>query len=168
MVDANTPSNGGQSKGGSFKDLLSNPLVIGGALLGAYVILRKKPESKVGRTIGSVRNLARDVVDTAIDTGTGLIQDVYETGQDIWSIYDNEETPDVDSVGVEGADSSLDLGADDAETQEPDDTGVDSDTGSGMAEDTEETGADMGGFDGGTSRSSRGFDGSTMDYNMDF
>lgn len=147
--------------------LLKNPLVIGGALIGAYYILKKKPETKVGRTIGSVRNLAQDVVDTTLTAATDTIDDLYTTGQDIFSIYDNEEMVDIDAGGVEGADSTIDI-VDDAEDATPDDGGVEGDDSAGMAEDTEDTGADMGGFDGGTSRSSRGFDGATMDYNMDF
>ena len=147
--------------------LLKNPLVIGGALIGAYYILKKKPETKVGRTIGSVRNLAQDVVDTTLTAATDTIDDLYTTGQDIFSIYDNEEMVDIDAGGVEGADSTIDI-VDDAEDATPDEGGVDGDDSAGMAEDTEDTGADMGGFDGGTSRSSRGFDGATMDYNMDF
>lgn len=148
--------------------LLKNPLVIGGALIGAYYILKKKPETKVGRTIGSVRNLAQDVVDTTLTAATDTIDDLYTTGQDIFSIYDNEEIVDIDAGGVEGADDGINLGSDDAENQEPDDNGVDGDDSAGLAEQTEETDADADGFDGGTSRMSRGFDGSTMDYNMDF
>lgn len=147
--------------------LLKNPLVIGGALIGAYYILKKKPETKVGRTIGSVRNLAQDVVDTTLTAATDTIDDLYTTGQDIFSIYDNEEMVDIDAGGVEGADTTIDI-VDDAEEANPDENGVDSDSGSGIAEDDENTNPDGNGFDGGTSRSSRGFDGSTMDYNMDF
>lgn len=66
--------------------LLKNPLVVGGALIGAYYILKKKPESKVGRTIGRVRDLTEDVVKTTLDTSTELISDVYGAGQDIFSI----------------------------------------------------------------------------------
>ena len=56
--------------------LLKNPLVIGGALIGAYYILKKKPETKVGRTIGSVRNLAQDVVDTTLTAATDTIDEM--------------------------------------------------------------------------------------------
>ncbi len=93
--------------------LLKNPLVIGGALIGAYYILKKKPETKVGRTIGSVRNLAQDVVDTTLTAATDTIDDLYTTGQDIFSIYDNEEIVDIDAGGVEGADDGINLGSDD-------------------------------------------------------
>jgi hypothetical protein len=147
--------------------LLKNPLVVGGALIGAYYILKKKPESKVGRTIGRVRDLTEDVVKTTLDTSTELISDVYGAGQDIFSIYDNEEVPDIDAGGMDGADSTLNV-QEDAEDTEADPQGESSDTGSGMAEDTEDTNVDGSGFDGGTSRMTRGFDGATMDYNMDF
>jgi len=152
-------------------NLFKNPLVIGGALIGAYWIFKKKPESKVGRTIGRVREYAEDVVDTAVDTGTELVGGLYETGVDIWGIYDNDDVPDIDEVGVEGADASMgEMG--DAEEVEPDDTGEEAgeeaseETGTG--EDDENTDPDGGGFDGGTSRMSRGFDGATMNYNMEF
>ena len=148
--------------------LLNNPIIIGGALLGAYFILRKQPnyqESKTGRAVTRLGDYGRSVVDSVVDTGTEVIGGLYETGQDIWGIYDNDDVPDIDN-GLPGADEAINLGMDDAENQEAQDVGMDAV--GGMAEDTEETNPDGGGFDGGRSRMSRGFDGSTMDYNMSF
>ena len=125
--------------------LLKNPLVIGGALIGAYYLLKKQPESRVSRTIGAVRDLGESVIDTTIDAGTDIISGVYETTQDIFGIYDNEELPSIDN-GIDGSDSTLIV----------DD------------ENAEETEVDGSGFSGGTSRMSRGFSGEELDYNMEF
>lgn len=149
--------------------LLNSPIVIGGALLGAYFLLRKQPkyqESRIGRTIQRVADYGESVVDSVVDTGTDVIGGLYETGVDIWGIYDNDDVPDADGVGTEGADPNLNIGADDAETQEPDAGGVDG-TG-GMGEDDENSNPDGNGFDGSVSRASRGFDNATLSYNNTF
>ena len=147
--------------------LLNSPIIIGGALLGAYFILRKQSnyqESRIGKTIQRVADYGESVVDSVVDTGTEVIGGLYETGVDIWGIYDNDDVPDIDT-GMDGADTDLPV-LGDTEEEEPDDTGMDG--AGGMAEDTEETGADMGGFDGSVSRSSRGFDNANLDYNNTF
>lgn len=142
--------------------LLKNPLVIGGALIGAYYLLKKKPESRVGRTIGAVRDLGESVIDTTIDAGTDIISGVYETTQDIFGIYDNEELPSIDN-GIDGSDSTLIV---DDELVEPDEVG--NEGGGTTAEQDENTEVDGSGFSGGTSRMSRGFSGEELDYNMEF
>jgi hypothetical protein len=147
--------------------LLNSPIIIGGALLGAYFILRKQPnyqESRIGKTIQRVADYGENVVDSVVDTGTEVIGGLYETGVDIWGIYDNDDVPDIDT-GVDGTDPNQPV-IGDTETDDADANGVGG-TG-GMAEDTEETGADMGGFDGSVSRSSRGFANATLDYNNTF
>ena len=142
--------------------LLKNPLVIGGALIGAYYLLKKKPESRVGRTIGAVRDLGESVIDTTIDAGTDIISGVYETTQDIFGIYDNEELPSIDN-GIDGSDPTIII---DDENVDPDEVGTEG--GGTIAEQTEETEVDGSGFSGGTSRMSRGFSGEELDYNMEF
>ena len=148
--------------------LLNSPIIIGGALLGAYFILRKQPnyqESRIGKTIQRVADYGESVVDSVVDTGTEVIGGLYETGVDIWGIYDNDDVPDIDA-GLEGADTNLNLGADDAEEEDPDAGGMGG--AGGMDEDPEDTAADMGGFDGSVSRASRGFDNANLDYNNTF
>tara|TARA_Y100000361_G_scaffold143654_1_gene150910 strand:- start:1506 stop:1946 length:441 start_codon:yes stop_codon:yes gene_type:complete len=143
--------------------LLKNPLVIGGALIGAYYLLKKKPESRVGRTIGAVRDLGESVIDTTIDAGTDIISGVYETTQDIFGIYDNEELPSIDGNGIDGSDPTIVI---DDENVTPDDAG--NEGGGTTAEQDEDSEVDGSGFSGGTSRMSRGFSGEELDYNMEF
>ena len=142
-----------------------NPLVIGGALIGAYYILKKKPETKVGRTIGRVRDLGESVIDTTIDAGTDIIGGVYETTQDIFGIYDNEEVPSIDGNGIDGSNPSIQI-SDDPELDNPDAGGTD--VAGGLAEQDENSQVEGAGFSGGTSRMSRGFSKDDLDYNMEF
>jgi len=147
--------------------LLNSPIVIGGALLGAYFLLRKQPkyqESRIGRTIQRVADYGESVVDSVVDTGTDVIGGLYETGVDIWGIYDNDDVPDID-VGIEGADPTIGLPTD-GEDVNGQDGGVDG-TG-GLGEDDENSNPDGNGFDGSVSRSSRGFDNATLSYNNTF
>ena len=147
--------------------LLNSPIIIGGALLGAYFILRKQPkyqESRIGRTIQRVADYGENVVDSVVDTGTEVIGGLYETGVDIWGIYDNDDVPDIDT-GLDGADSTIGL-PDDPEVVNAQDGGVDG-TG-GMAEGDENSNPDGNGFDGSVSRASRGFDNATLSYNNTF
>jgi len=125
--------------------ILTNPMIYVPTLLGVYLILTRKPKSKVARTIGLVRNYGEQLIETAVDTGTEVATNLYSTGQDIFAIYDNEDIVDIDAAGTEGADPNLEV-----------------------VEDAETTDTDGSGFDGGTSRMDRGFDGSTMDHPIEY
>ena len=142
-MDKSTPSPKTGSKG--LAGILSNPMIYVPTLLGVYLILTRKPKSKVARTIGVVRNYGRQLIETAVETGTEVATDLYSTGQDIFDIYDNEAVVDIDAAGEEGADPLLEV-----------------------IEDPETTEVDGYGFDGGTSRMSRGFDGTTMDHPIEY
>ena len=145
------------------KKITENPLLLSGIVVGAYFLLKMRPESKVSRTINEIREFGLDTIDTAVDAGTNIIQDVYDTGVDIFDIYDNEMVVDPDTPGLEGS-ANLVEEQEPGNEQEP---GTDVGMGSGNQPDESEADGDGSGFNGRTSSVGRGFDKGVLSYSMD-
>lgn len=144
------------------KSLFTNPFVIIGSVLGAYYLIKKKPESRGARTIDRLVQGGEQVATQLGDFGTSAIDIGIDTTKDILSIYDNEVVPEFDEAGLEGADPNIVV--DDSGT-DADFNGFSGDNARGLADLDETTGIEDLAISGKSDHTSRGFSGDTLDMN---
>ncbi len=144
------------------KSLFTNPFVIIGSVLGAYYLIKKKPESRGARTLNRAVQGGEQIATQLGDFGTSAIDIGVGTTKDILSIYDNEEVVNFDGMGLDGSDSNLNVFGADAEA---DPLGFSGNDAKGLADLDETTGIEDLAISGKSEHMSRGFSGATLDMN---
>tara|TARA_E500000318_G_C3533770_1_gene201709 strand:- start:332 stop:781 length:450 start_codon:yes stop_codon:yes gene_type:complete len=144
------------------KSLFTNPFVIIGSVLGAYYLIKQKPESRGARTLRRAVQGGEQVATQLGDFGTSAIDIGVDTTKDILSIYDNEEVVDFDGMGLDGADGNLAVF--DADN-DPDPVGFSGNDSKALADLDETTGIEDLAISGKSAHTSRGFSGATLDMN---
>tara|TARA_Y100000004_G_scaffold188506_1_gene242735 strand:- start:3840 stop:4289 length:450 start_codon:yes stop_codon:yes gene_type:complete len=144
------------------KSLFTNPFVIIGSVLGAYYLIKKKPESRGARTIDRLVQGGEQVATQLGDFGTSALDIGVNTTKDILSIYDNEEMVDFDGMGLDGSDANLSVFDADNDSDPVGFSGNDS---KGLADLDETTGVEDLAISGKSDHTSRGFSGDTLDMN---
>ncbi len=92
------------------KKILTNPIVVLGAVYVGYRLIKNKPEGKLSRTFDEVVEGGTQAATTLANTATSLIDTAVETGQDVLGIYqdgglgdmlmgDNGDAVDIDAYG---------------------------------------------------------------------
>ena len=92
------------------KKILTNPIVVLGAVYLGYRLIKKKPEGKLSRTFDEVVQGGTQAATTLASTATSLIDTAVQTGEDVLGIYqegglgdmlmgDNGDAVDIDALG---------------------------------------------------------------------
>jgi hypothetical protein len=133
--------------------IFKNPLFWIGAVAGGAWLIKNKPTSKGAQVASELQEGAESLAESGIDFATEVVDTAVGTAQDVWGVFEASDADgDIDSNGIDGADSSLDI--DNEETPAEDDG--DSNAGGGVdvsdeptAEDNpDDEGVDGQGFNG--------------------
>ena len=83
-----------------------------GSVFGILLVTRRKPESKFARSVERIKDFGFDTASKVADTSIDVLDEGFDTAKDVFQILDNDEVPDADAAGVEGADTTIQVEAD--------------------------------------------------------
>lgn len=136
-----------------------------GSVFGILLVTRRKPESKFARSVERIKDFGFDTASKVADTSIDVLDEGFDTAKDVFQILDNDEVPDADAAGVEGADTTIQVGD---EEEEPEFAGRGMKKSRVLAPNDEADQMLDLGFTKQFSRGSRGFDPNMTDIMDDF
>tara|TARA_R110002012_G_scaffold295515_2_gene492119 strand:- start:220 stop:597 length:378 start_codon:yes stop_codon:yes gene_type:complete len=99
------------------KKLLTNPIVVLGAVFVAYRLMKQKPEGRFTRTVDELVEGGTQAASTVASTATSLIDTAVQTGQDVLGIYQDGGLGDM-LMGDASTGDNLDIETGEAVTGE--------------------------------------------------